>query len=96
MTVAEKAYAPENPEKGSCFTNFAELYRLEKKFDAAATMYRRGIAILERAWGSEDPRLVGLLDRFAGVLRVQEQYAAAAEVETRATTIRVRQALRGQ
>ncbi|MDQ2948565.1 MAG: tetratricopeptide repeat protein, partial [Acidobacteriota bacterium] len=76
--------------------NFAELYRLEKRYDEAATMYRQGIAILERAWGDKDPRLAGLLDRFAGVLRSQEQYADAAKLETRATTIRVRQALRAE
>jgi tetratricopeptide (TPR) repeat protein len=96
VALAEKVYPGDNPEKGSAFINCAEFYRLQKRYQEAAEMYGRGIAILEKAWGRDDPRLAGMLDRLAGVLRIQQQYATAAKLETRASTIRVRQALRGE
>ena len=74
----------------STLNNLAEVYRAEGRWEDAAPLYPRAIAIVEKALGPDHPTLAVLMENYAVVLRRAHRDAEALEMDERARDIRTR------
>ena len=87
---------PEHRNVASTLNNLAEVYRAQGRWEDAAPLYPRAIAIAEKALGPDHPTVAGLLENYAVVLRRAHRDADALEMDERARDIRARHSLENQ